>query len=115
MRSAGFFLPSPPLRQHLQHLLRRPGDDRLPACDDNRPLHQDRMLQQEIDDSLTGHIVTGIEPQLLEVFVFPHQICRRGWQHIEHPLECRSVERSFEIFDHVELDAALTQELERFP
>ena len=33
------------LIQQLQHLFRRPGDDRLLIFDDNRPLHQLRMLE----------------------------------------------------------------------
>jgi len=71
------------------------------------------MLEQQVDHRLAGHIVIGIEAQRLKIFVLPHQIRRGIRKQIHDPLKACPVQRGFQILDHVELDAALTQNLER--
>jgi hypothetical protein len=71
------------------------------------------MLEQQINHRLAGHIMARVETQGLKIFVLAHQVCGRIGEHIHDPFKACSIERCFQVFDNVELDAALAQNIER--
>jgi len=71
------------------------------------------MLEQEGDDLLLRRVLFGTQPEFRETLVLPHELGGRGLQDPENPLETGPVDRLFQIFDGVELDAALAQDLGR--
>ena len=90
-----------------------PRQDRLPAANDDRTLHQFRVCKQDRDDRLGGRVVGLVEPQFLKAFVLAHQIRGRVGQEPQKPLKIGLTQRIFQIFGNVDLDAALLQNFER--
>ena len=71
------------------------------------------MLQQQIHDGLFGREVTGVQPELLEVLVLADQSRRIVWDQIDDLPELGLVQRGFEVFNDIELDVSLAQDLQR--
>jgi len=71
------------------------------------------MLEQQRDHLLGGAVVFGIQTELGESLVLPHQLCRRDAEQAQDALECGAAERLLEVFDGVELDASLAEDLDR--
>jgi len=71
------------------------------------------MFEQEFDDALARLGVFHREAEALEVLVLADQLRGSVGKQIEEPFESRAVEGLFQIFDDVELDAALAQDFQR--
>jgi hypothetical protein len=71
------------------------------------------VFQQELDDALARVDVPRDEAQRLEVLVGAYQLRRRAGKEIEESFERGAIERLLQVFDDVELDAALAQDLQR--
>ena len=99
--------------QQFQHFFRRSGDHRAPVPDDHRPLHQRGLPQQQVHHRGAGDVVVGVQAEFLEFPVLAHQFRGFVGQPVEEPFQVRPAQRTFEIFDDVELDAALAQNVER--
>jgi hypothetical protein len=71
------------------------------------------MREQELDDGLTGLVPGRIEAQCVEALVASDQVGGRAAQQVEEALVGGAVRGLLEVFDDVELDAALAQDLDR--
>jgi len=71
------------------------------------------MREQYDDDLRSGRVVVGAQSQLLKTLVFTDQLGRRIFDQRKNLLERLLFGRRLEIFDCVELDAALAQPLQR--
>jgi len=98
-----------------EHAIGRPRDDRAIALHCDRPLHQLRVGDQERGDRVGARIIPvvfGDESEVVERLVLADQ-CPGGRIELrEDRVELLAPKRCFEIFDDVELDAALAQNLE---
>src|SRR5581483_8887426 len=83
---------------------RRAGDYRALAANHDRPLHQLRIRQQEVDDRRARDIVGGVQLELGEAFVLAHQLAQRFAEPIADLFERRAVGRRLEILDRRERD-----------
>ena len=73
------------------------------------------MLQQKVNNSLAGDVIRRLEAQLGELPVLTDKI---GWgigEQVKKPLVVGLGWRVLEVFDDVELDAPLAQEVQRAP
>jgi hypothetical protein len=82
------------------------------AANHNRTLHQLGVLEEEFDDVLSGSVVARVEAQLFEVLVLANELRRRLLEQIQEALQVLSSQRVVDVFDDVELDAALAQNLD---
>ena len=71
------------------------------------------MIKQQRDDLLDGSVVVGVQAELGEALVLTHQLRRRDAEQPQNTLETGAVERLLQVFDGVELDASLAQDLDR--
>jgi len=67
------------LSQQFEHLLRRARKHCFLPSDNNRSLHQHRMLQEQVDNRRVGHVLVRIETECLKIFVLADEISRRIW------------------------------------
>jgi hypothetical protein len=68
------------------------------------------MFQEQIDDLLGCFVGVLVKTEFLEVRIAPHQLRGCIREHFQESFECRSIQRCLEIFDDVELDAALFED-----
>lgn len=73
------------------------------------------MLEQDFDNCLTGCVVLFLQTELFEAFILADQIGWRIWQEIKKAFKVGLLQRIFQIFGNVDLDAALLQNFERCP
>jgi len=71
------------------------------------------MLQQQVDHRFARDVLVGIKTEGVKIFILPHEISGRIREQGKQTLKCCPIQRCFQIFDNVELDAALTQNIER--
>ena len=71
------------------------------------------MIKQQRDDLLDGSVVVGVQAELGEALVLAHQLRRSDAEQPQNALETGAVERLLQVFDGVELDASLAQDLDR--
>jgi hypothetical protein len=88
-------------------------NDGASTTDDYRPLHENGMLQQQIDNSLTGNIIRCIKAQFLEIFVLAYQLFGFIGKQIEKSVQIVTAEWLLQIFNNVELDVLVTQDVQR--
>ena len=89
---------------------------RITACsppEHHRALHELGVLEEQRDDLLPGLVVAGVETELAEPLVLAHQRRRRVGDGIDDPLEVGARRVGFEVLDHLDVDAPLTEDLER--
>jgi hypothetical protein len=60
--------------QQIEHFLRRAREHSLLPFHNNGPLHQHRMLQQQIDHRFTRDILACIKTECLKILILPHKI-----------------------------------------
>jgi len=70
------------------------------------------VFQEDRDDGIIRRVVVLVEPEGLEVLILAHKIRWRIRKQGEEPFEVRLFERIVQVFDDVELDAALAQDLD---
>jgi hypothetical protein len=99
--------------EHLENPLARAGDDRALAADDDRALHQLGVLEQKRGHLFRGLVIVRAQAELGEALVLPNEVRRRRVENAKNSLETRAIERLLQIFDGIELDAALAQNLDR--
>jgi hypothetical protein len=97
----------------LQHPLRRPRDHGALPRDDDRPLHQLGMREEERDHLLARDVVARVEAELPEALVLPHEIGGRAGEEVEDARQGGPVGRGPEVLDDVARDAALAQDVQR--
>src|SRR5688500_2440456 len=73
------------------------GDHGPAVADDDRTLHEDRMLEQQVDDLLTGLVRGLVETELGEALVLAHQFGRGIVEHVEHAIEIGPGQRVVEV------------------
>src|SRR5437762_14116680 len=84
---------SAPLLEQLQHLLRRPRDERVGAAEDDRALHQLRVPQEQLDDGLASDVVLGTQAELREALVLAHEVRGRVGDGGQDTLDIRTTDR----------------------
>ena len=82
------------------------------ATDHHRPLHQLRVLEQEVDHLLARRVVGRVQAELGEALVLPDQVAGRPGQEPQESFERGPIERLLQVLDDVELDAALAQDVD---
>jgi hypothetical protein len=101
--------------KQLEHVFRGTGNHGPFAANNDRPLHQHGMFQQQIDDGLTAHIVSGIQVQPLKILVLANQVSRCIGKQIKKSCQVLTAYRLFQILDNVELDVTVAQNFQRAP
>lgn len=71
------------------------------------------MFEQDPNDRFTSDVLILIKPELFETFILAHEVRWRIRQESKNSLEVLSAQGILQVFDNVELDAALTQNVER--
>lgn len=99
--------------EHFEQLLRRARDPRALPANDDGALHEFGVLEEQIRHRLGCLVVLRIQLQGLEVLVLPDQICRGAGEQLEETLDISAREGVLQVFDDVELDAALAQDVQR--
>ena len=61
--------------------------------------------------AVTRGVVVGVQAQLREPLVLAHELGRLVGDGVEDPLEVGAAERVLQVFDDVELDAAVLEDL----
>ena len=95
-----------------EHFVGGSGDHRFVALEHHRPLHQLGVLEQHVDDGLTRGVVAGVQAQLGEPLVLADELRRLVGDGIEDALEVGSAQRVLQVFDDVELDVAVVEDLQ---
>ncbi len=88
-------------------------DQRTVSDHKNRALHQDRVFERQVDDRVGGLVVLSVESQFPEVLVLTDELRWRIGELTHDLLERRPIEGFLQIFDDIELDVALAQNLQR--
>ena len=104
--------PMPSVVEQLKQRIRRARDYRAIAADDDRSLHELRVLEKYGHDLIDGRVVVFVQLESLEVLVLPNEVGRRIGKQSKETLEVCLLERIVQVFDGVELDAALAQDLD---
>jgi hypothetical protein len=99
--------PSADSVEQWQYFLRRTCNHRSLVPYNDRPLHEHRVLQQQVDHRLTGDIVRGLQTKLSKALVLTDQVGGGVRKQIEELLKVGTAWRVFEVFDNVELDVPL--------
>ena len=73
----------------------------------DRPLHEHRVLQQQVDHRLTGDIVRRLQTKLSKALILADQVGGCIREQIEELLKVGTAWRVLEVFDNVELDVPL--------
>ena len=71
------------------------------------------MFEQQVDHRIRPLVVGGLESEFLEVLVLSEQFARLIRKQERDPLQRAAVERLLDVFDDVELDVALAQDVQR--
>ena len=71
------------------------------------------MFEQQIHDRVRARVVRHVQTEVLEVFVFTHESRRRVRQQRNELLQRFSRQGLFQVFDDIELDVSLAQDLQR--
>lgn len=101
------------LVEKLVNGVRRTGDNGPFSANDDRALHEHRVLQEQLDNRITGDIVFGRQSELFKVFVLANKV---GWfvgELIEKLHQLLTAQGVFQVFNNVELDVAVTQDIQR--
>jgi hypothetical protein len=88
-------------------------DHRAVADHEDRALHQDRIFEKQVDDRVGGLVILSVESEPLEILVPSDQLSRPIGESTHDLLERRAVEGVLQVFDDIELDVALAQDLQR--
>lgn len=99
--------------EELENLLRRSRDDRAIAPHDDGALHELRMFDEQPHDRFSGLVVRGVEAELLELPILANQGRGLVGEQIQEALDERGLQARFQVFDDVELDAAVAQDVQR--
>jgi len=91
----------------------RPANHGPIAANDDRPLHELRMLHQQLHNGLAGHVLVRLQTQVLEVLVLANQFCRLDGKQIEKPCQVVTAQWCGQVLDNVELDVFGAQDFER--
>ena len=102
-----------PSVEEFEELLGRAGDSRVLAADDDGPLHELGVLEEQAHDFFAALVCVRVQLQGFEVLVLPDQLRRCIGEQIEEVLEVFTGERGLQVLDDVELDAALAQDVQR--
>ena len=70
------------------------------------------MLEQQAHDRGLRGVVGRVESEFFELRVLPDEFARVDVDCVDDGLELRLVERGFQVFDDVELDVTLSQQIE---
>src|SRR2546426_3698281 len=98
--------------EKLEHRLARTADQRAVTAEDDRSLHQLRVLEEHLDHRFSRLVRAFVEAELSEPFVLPDEVGRLIRDRVEDAFQIGSGRRLLQVLDHVELDAALAQQLD---
>ena len=73
------------------------------------------MLEQHGHHRLLRHIVVSVQAELFEVLVLSHEFRGLVRQQIDEPFEIGLRKGCFKVFDDIELDVSVAQDLQRAP
>jgi hypothetical protein len=76
-------------------------------------LHELRMLEQQLHHLVARRVVARLQPERLEVLVLANQLRGCVRQDVEEVFQVFPRQRVLQVFDDVELDVALAQEVQR--
>ena len=71
------------------------------------------MREEEVDHRVARLVGGGVEAELGEALVLPDEGGGRTGEQVEEARVGRAIERLLQVFDDVELDAALAQDVQR--
>ena len=79
---------------------------------DDRALHELRVIEKKSNELFPVLGVGFPQAEGLELLVLPHQLGRLVGEQIEEALEVGTGKRRLQVLDDIELDAALTQDVQ---
>src|SRR5690606_38050329 len=101
--------------QDLAHPLRRPGEDRAVAPDDDRPLDELRVLGHRVEDLVVGQVLAGEAELSVGGLAGPEEVARGDPHHPDQPLELVAGDRVDVVVDRLVLHAGFAEDLRELP
>src|SRR6266511_4642858 len=99
--------------EELEHLLGRARDDGTLSPEDHGPLHELRVLEEQLDHCVARRVVRRGQAQLLEPPVLTDQLRGRRVNGVDDALERGPVRRCSQVLDDIVVDALVGQDVER--
>ena len=100
------------LLAQLFDLLGWAGDHGATAANHHGALHQFRVREDQLDHRFARLIVARIQTELVEVLVLPNQGRGLIREQVKKSLQIGALQGILHVFDDVELDAALAQDID---
>ncbi|GEM_PF-4018600 len=98
--------------QDFVHPFRRAGDDGPVAAHTDGAVHDLGMFEEKSDECVGGVVVLDVSAQVIESARMQHFLGFHG-QQIEKPAQVGFSDGVLDVFDDVELDASLAQDVQR--